>query len=239
MNTSVRFNARLLTTSTFDSGALGVLAYVAHQFPPGRYHAVAQKEGQDAGSTRFRVDEASTVMQLTIDLASVAAPLRAPRADDCNCRAADAPEIPAVSPKGFVLFHVSGGAGGYSVVAREESGAAPPFNSATLSDGDLFAVSLLEPATYSMANKAGAAAGTIQVTPIPEGTNPRASETQYAEVTKDAFSPASISVHSAQGLVFRIKGPARVAIDKQPGAEPKMAQEGKTVRRRVRFRRLR
>jgi hypothetical protein len=239
MNTSVRFNHRLLTTSTFDSGALGVLAYVVHQFPPGRYHAIVQRDGQNAGSTRFRVDDASASLQLTIDLASVATPLRASAAA-CACQASAAVEVPTLSPKGYVLFHVSGGAGGYSVVAREESGAAPGFDSTTLSEGDLFAVSLLEPATYSMANQAGNAAGEIQVTPVPEGTNPRTLPAQYVDVTSDSFDPATVSVHSAQGLVFRIKGPARVVINKQPGEELRaVAREGKPLRRRVHLRRLR
>lgn len=239
MNTGIRLNHRLLTTSTFDSGALGVLAYVVHQFPAGRYHAVVRREGQSAGSTHFLVDDSSATMQLTIDLASVAAPVRA-SASARGCRAPSTADIPTLSPKGYVLFYVSGGAGGYSVVAREESGAAPGFDSATLSEGDLFSVSLLEPATYSMANHAGKAVGEIQVTPIPEGTNPRTLPTLYANVNTGGFDPANISVCSAQGLVFRVKGPARVVINKQPRAELRAAaREGKPVRRRVHFSRLR
>jgi hypothetical protein len=213
-----------------------MLAYVVHQFPAGRYHAVVQREGQNAGSKRFVVDESTKSMQLTIDLAQVATPARASAAG-CDCQ--EPSEISTVSPKGYVLFYVSDGPGGYSVVAREESGAAPMFDSATLSPGDLFAASLLEPSTYSMVNQAGGGTGEIQVTPVPEGTNPRTLPTQYVDVNSNSFNPANVSVHSAQGLVFRIKGPARVAINKKPGKEPKAAvSEGKPVRRRVRFRRL-
>ena len=33
MKSSVRFNSRLLTTSTFDSAALGLLVHLVHRFP--------------------------------------------------------------------------------------------------------------------------------------------------------------------------------------------------------------
>jgi hypothetical protein len=227
MNNKVRLNRRILTTSTLDSGALGVLANVVHQFPAGRYYAVVRREGQDVGSTHFLVENSSTNMQLTIDLASVAAPVRP----------TPAPEIPTVSPKGYVLFYVSGDAGGYSVVAREEGIAKPVFDSTTLSGDDLFAVSLLEPATYSMTNQVGNITGEIQVTPIPEGTDLRTLPTQYVDVNSASFDPAKVSIHSAQGLVFRIKSPARVVINKQKGEEPAAAPEGKRVRRRVHLRR--
>jgi hypothetical protein len=237
MNSTFRLNHRVLTTSTFDSGALGVLAYVVHRFPAGRYSAIVQRDGQDAGSTRFVVDDASTSMQLTIDLASVAAPARAAASCACDSGA----DIPTLSSKGYVLFYVSGGAGEYSVVAHEEAGAAPAFDSTKLGDGDVFAATPLEPAGYSMANQAGKASGAIQVIPVPEGTNPRESPPQYVDVTADSFDPANVSVHSAQGLVFRVKGPARIVINKKPGEALRAAapREGKAVRRRVQFRRLR
>ena len=239
MSTSIRLNHRLLTTSSFDSGALGLLAYVVHQFPAGRYHVVVRREGQDAGSTYFLVDDSSTSMQLTIDLAAAAAPLRS-AASPCASRKAAATDIPTVSPKGYVLFYVSGGSGGYSVVAHEVNGAAPTYDSATLPAGDVFAVSLLEPATYSMANQAGKAKGKIQVTPVSEGTNPLALATQYVDVSADSFDPANVSVQSAQGLVFRVKAPARIVINKQEAKAIKaVPHEGKTVRRRVRLKRLR
>jgi hypothetical protein len=222
LNKKIRLNRRLFTTSTFDSGELGVLASVVHKFPAGRYQVVVRREKQDAGSTQFLVDKSSVNMQLTIDLESVAVPVPA----------SGMAEIPTVSPKGYVQFYVSGGVGGYSVVAREASGTSSVFDSTTLSDGDLFVVSLLIPAKYSMANKAGNASGEIQVSPVPEGTNLRSLETQFVEVNSDSFVPTNVSVQSAQGLVFRIKGPSRVVIIKVP-EEPRVAAiEGKRIRRR-------
>jgi hypothetical protein len=229
MNNKVRLNRRLFTTSTFDSGALGVLASVVHQFPAGHYYSVVRREGQNAGSTRFLVEKSSTNMQLKIDLVSVGAPKE---------EVLTAAAIPTVSPKGYVLFYVSGGAGGYSVVAQEEGDATPVFDSTTLSGGDLFAVSPLEPATYSMANQVGNITGEIQVTLMPEGTDLRTLPTQYVDVNSANFDPAKVSIHSAQGLVFRIKSPARVVINKQKGEELATAvPKGKRVRRRVRLRR--
>ena len=49
---SVRLNRRLLTTSTFDSGALGLLVHVIHRFPnAGTYQAVVLRDGQRVGTT--------------------------------------------------------------------------------------------------------------------------------------------------------------------------------------------
>jgi hypothetical protein len=229
IKSKVRLNHRLFTTSTFDSGALGVLASVVHQFQEGRYIVDVNRDQKNVGSTNFLVESSSANMQLIIDLTAVSVPVGT----------STPVEIPTVSPKGYVMFYVSGGVGGYSVVAREESGSAPVFDSTTLSAGDLFAVSLIEPATYWMVNQAGNATGEIQVTTISGETNPLNLPTQYVDVNNTSFDPAKVTVHSAQGLVFRIKGPARVVINKQPGTEsatPKF--EGKQVRRRVRVSRV-
>ena len=213
-----RFNHRILTTSTFDSGALGLLAYVIHQFQEGRYTAVVNRDQKNVGSINFLVESTSDNIQLMIDLATVST----------------VAEVPKVSPKGYVMFYVSGGEGSYSVVASEESGASLVFDSTKLSDNVLFAVSILEPATYSMVNQAGSATGEIQVTPA-GNTDPHTLPTQYVDVSTASFDPTKINLQSSQGLVFRIKGPARIVITKQPGKEFVTSKhEGKKVRRHVR-----
>lgn len=223
IKSKVRFNHRLFTTSTFDSGALGLLASVVHQFQEGRYNAIVNRDQKNIGSTNFLVESSSANTQLLIDLTAV----------NVTGGTSTPVEIPKVSPKGYVVFYVSGGVGGYSVVAREESGSDPVFDSTTLSGNDLFAVSLIEPATYSMVNQAGNATGEIQV--VSGEMNPLNLSTQYVDVNNTSFDPAKVSVHSAQGLVFRIKDPARIVITKQEGTEAATpTDEGKQVRRRMR-----
>jgi hypothetical protein len=237
---SVRLNRRLLTTSTFDSGALGLLVHVIHRFPnAGTYQAVVLRDGQRVGTTCFRVTDETAGTQLNIDLASVALPTGG--AARCACR--EHPEsAPAVSPQGYVLFHATSGAGGYAVVVGEaKEGGQAVFDSQALSDGDLFALALIEPMTYSVASPGGAGQGEIQVAPIPPGTNLRTVAPVYVDATRQGFQPARIAVHAGQGLVFRIRGATRIVIEKRaPAAAPRAAAPGpgaRRIRRRVRIRR--
>ena len=69
MKSSVRFNSRLLTTSTFGSAALGLLVHLVHRFPQaGTYQAVVLRDGQRVGTTCFRVTDQTAATQLNIDL---------------------------------------------------------------------------------------------------------------------------------------------------------------------------
>ena len=241
---SIRLNRRLLTTSTFDSGALGVLAHVIHRFPAaGAYQAVVLRDGQRVGTACFRVTDGTAGTQLNVDLATVAAPGGAP----CACR--EHPEsAPAVSPEGYVLFHAPGGAGGYAVVVGEaKEGGRAVFDSRALVNGDLFALALIEPTTYAVTSPGGSGRAEIQVAPIPQGTNLRTVAPVYVDATRTAFKPAQIAVHAGQGLVFRMKGAPRVVVEKQvPQAAPRRgraaaapaAPAARRVRRHVRIRRL-
>jgi hypothetical protein len=205
-------NVQLLNTTTFDSGALGMTAMVLHQFrPAGRYRAVVSEKGRASAEIDFEVDEKSEVMQLDIDLGASVRYSRE-RSDDCGCKVATQ-STRVVSPDGYVLFHASSG-GGYSVIVSDWGGK-PAFDSAKLGPGDLFAVSLLEPARYSMANTLGSASGEIAVSLKPEmAKRIRDLETSYIEASEGKFGPERIDLTASQGLVFRINGTARILIEK-------------------------
>ena len=65
-----KVNIQLLKTTTFDSGALGMMAMVLHQFrSAGHYRAVIMEQGRAVTYVNFEVDEKSEAMQLDIDLA--------------------------------------------------------------------------------------------------------------------------------------------------------------------------
>ena len=206
-----KVNLQLLKTTTFDSGALGMLAMVIHQFrSAGRYRAQISHHGRKSTDIEFDVDEKSEVMQLDIDLAQTSKT----RPEDCDCEPSKQAER-TVSPKGYVLFHASSGAG-YSVAVSNAEGKLI-FDSAKLSDGDLFAITMLEPATYPMKNTVGSATGEIVVSLKPEiAKKIKSLETAYIDVTENKFNPERIEVTSSQGLVFRIKGSARILIEKKP-----------------------
>lgn len=208
-----RLNKQLFHTSTHDSGALGMMAMVIHAFDhPGRHRVVVMHQGRPVAEVEFEVDKKSTVMQHDIDLAQAAHQGRQ-RPEACGCKGA-APGVGTVSPKGYVLFHASSGHG-YSVVVHNADGK-PVFDSTRLDDGDLFAVTLLEPTRYTLHNTLGAAAGEIEVAFNDEiAKRIRLLETRYVDVEEKGFGTDRIELASTQGLVFRIKGASRIVIQKQ------------------------
>lgn len=212
---TAKLNHQLLNTTSFDSGALGMLAMVVHQFSsPARYHAAVMRSGHAVAEVPFTVDEKSEAMQLDIDLAQAERDTGG-KPHDCRCHDETQPAA-VVSPKGCVLFHASSGTG-YSVVVSNESDKTR-FDSTQLGKGDLFALSLLEPAVYSLANTVSDAAGEIDVTFNAEAAKRiRELETRYVNVTAKKFDPDRIEVSSTQGLVFRLEAPARIVIAKKGG----------------------
>jgi hypothetical protein len=66
----VTVNRQLFSERTFDSGALGVLCSVIHQFAEsGVYQAVIKVAGKTERTVWFEVTESASEMQLDIDLA--------------------------------------------------------------------------------------------------------------------------------------------------------------------------
>jgi hypothetical protein len=229
VKSSVRFNTRLLTTSIFDSGALGLLVHLIHRFPQkGTYQAVVFRDGQRVGTTCFRVTDPSAGAQLNIDLASVAQP-----AGNARCACREHPEsAPAVSPEGYVLFHAPRGIGSYAVVVGEaREGAQSVFDSRSLTDGDLFALALIEPTTYRIESPGGRGTGEIRVAPIPPGTDLRTVAPVYIDAAAEGFEPSQVNVHAGQGIVFRARGAKRIVVTKQATSQPARAAAAPGERR--------
>src|SRR6185436_8741660 len=97
---TANLNRQLLNTTSFDSGALGMLAMVVHQFSrPARYHATVMRGGRAVAEVPFTVDEKSEAMQLDIDLAEAERDA-GDKPHDCRCH--DETRPPAVvSPSGY------------------------------------------------------------------------------------------------------------------------------------------
>lgn len=228
MNTKI--NLELFKTNTFDSAALGLLAMSLHQFQtPGAYSVLIKRNGRETGQTSFVVDEKSEEMQLDIDLAQRGGPAAHPQ-EDCDCKGKTS-AAQALSPKGYALFYASSG-DGYSAVVTNADGKVV-FDTAKLGDGDLFAVSLLEPGAYSLVNTPGAAKAEIVVDLPPEerGRCLRDLEALNIAASPKKFDRAKIELVSAQGLVFTVSGEqSRIQIQKKAerGA-PRVAQPIKPV----------
>jgi hypothetical protein len=229
MITSAKLNRAIFATRSFDSGAMGQMLSVVHPFNrPGRYLAVVRRRGQTVGQTEIEVTESAGRPQLTIDLAAVAS---RGRAASCECDDRLRGNEHTVSSGGYVLFTVLSGEGGFSVVVGEPGGQGKPvFDSERLEKDDLFALTLLEPGKYLVANQHGSARGTIGVSFRPEDAKKlRTLKTLYVEVAGGRLDPAEIKITSTQGLVFRVSETARIVIERQP--EPKTSGPRKPPRK--------
>ncbi|MFZ5824719.1 MAG: hypothetical protein ACOY94_10360 [Bacillota bacterium] len=211
-----RVNQRLFSARVFDSGSLGVLISVMHQFhQPGEYSVSIRQHGREVGTTTFRVEEAATASQLDIDLSLVGRPQR----DECGCKSKQE-KVPTVSPKGYVLFFATGGAGGYSAVVRHPEARQAAFQTERLEKGDLCAVSLLRPGRYRMVDKASGAQGAIELFFSPDGAR-KLQEMQpvFVEAAGREFQPAQVRVMAGQGLVFRVAESSRIIIELEKAAD--------------------
>jgi hypothetical protein len=209
---NIIINHALFNTTIFDSGALGALTSVVHSFPkPGVYEIQIANGGLAASQIKFEVSDKSEEMQLTFDLSESNSHQAS---SECHCVESTKSAIPQVSPKGMVLFHASKGTD-YSATVKDETGKVV-FDSQKLNKGDLFALSLFEPTSYSMKNTLGKATGEIQVTfTEKDKIRIRSLETQIVETFTDSFKPNSLSVVSTQGIVFQVMEAARIVIQKK------------------------
>jgi hypothetical protein len=208
-------NRELFAQVGADSGALTMLAVVAHRFcEAGDYVGAVMRGEEEVGSFRLRADESSPATQVDIDLAALGP---APRRGDpgCDCGAEDSDPVLVVNPSGYALFHVSGGPGGYWVrVGRASEGEGAAFDSTRLDGEDLFMLTLLRPGTYSMRNTLTKAQGEI-VVPYPKPANGPYRQPAPVEIDcgGKSFRPSRAKVQAGQGAVWRFEDPARIQLE--------------------------
>jgi len=113
-----------------------------------------------------------------------------------------------VNPKGYAVFHVSHGAGGYAVRAGRLDGKSKdePFDSRELKEGGMFAATLIRPGIYSVVNANTKVRGKIGVAyPKIEKTSPyRPSDPVSIRCTKKVLEPGKIEIGPAQRNAERI-----------------------------------
>ena len=223
----------IFTQTSFDSGALSGLGAVVHRLTqPGEHRVtVLQAEkpvqtfplrvlampGQPPRGRQVAPDlrplSAARPMEVHVDLGrALSAPGRV---------APQLPEDLAVVEQGYAVFHAPPGSAGLVVqlhAPQAETGA-PAFDSRQLQNGDIFAVTLLRPGRYSLANSlrsAGTAVqGEIRVSyPVVGATPYRPPDPLQVQVGEGGFQPSSIQLQPLQGLIFHIGNvAARIQID--------------------------
>lgn len=216
---NAKINQHLFAERPIDSGALTVACSVVHNFPEPGMYACAVVVGEKTEATfHVAVGDEYPATQVTVDLATAG---RASADERCECEggASAGGRHFEVNTKGFTVFYVSRGAGGYAVraVGKLRKNDKPLiFDSRELRAGDIFTVSLLRPGTHTLSNSTGAQ-GRISV--LYPGAKKgkelynRAAPVQVRCTTRE-FIPKEIETEVAQGQVYRIETaePSRIKI---------------------------
>ncbi|HZC44427.1 MAG TPA: hypothetical protein VE195_09645 [Acidobacteriaceae bacterium] len=237
------FDQNLFTQVGLDSGALTMLGGVTHRFlEAGQYRGGVYRGGESVGKFYINVDQNSAVAQANIDLAtfdtSLPAPTTTTPGTSCGCQGEGAKAETAfeVNPKGYAVFHVSAGAGGYAVrvsKAAEDPKQQNQFDSRELKGEDIFSAIILRPGTYSASNALNAKAkGKITV------GYPKIGKTPYrppspAKITSSegGFEPGNVELQPGQAVLFQATAPSRIKVelvkaDDGPSGRPKHTRGG-------------
>lgn len=197
-----------------DSGALTMLGTVVHTFgEAGEYRGTIQRGDGPESTFYVSVDSSSPIAQANIDLARRDAG-EADHPPGCGCGCRDSSRF-VVHPRGYAVFHVSGGSGGYWVNVRraDEDPDLRAYDSRRLDEGDIFAGILMRPGRYSLRNELGKASAEITVAyPTVGKTAYRPPAPLDVECGRDV-RPAKIHLHPLQGLNVHVLEPARIRIE--------------------------
>jgi len=203
-----------------DSGSLTMLGTIVHQMSePGEYRGVSLRNDQREAVFYVTVEKGSAINQVNIDLATLAEP--SGQASTCGCASSQAGTRHfTLAAKGYALYHVSGGPGGFALHVGPSAETPQPreFDSVELKGGDLFVATLLRPGIYSVRNLAlkgpAKAVGEIDVAyPARGKTAYQPPQAIRVESTADGFRPGKIKLHALQGCIFVCQTPSRIKIE--------------------------
>lgn len=238
---NLTFDRNLFTQIELDSGALTMLGTVVHSFAkPGQYRGVVHAGEQVKAVFTISSDNGSANAQASIDLASLVSEAEASRPASGKCCEAALDKdsrVPVfvVNPRGYVLFHVSRGSGGYYVhvrpidAEREDKG----YDSRTLTEGDVFTAIVLRPGTYSVANSLTRTKAELVV------TYPKAGEKRYQPpapmrivCSEKSFEPSHVQVGPGQGVIFEARVRSRIVLKlERPDDGPKVKEPSRPTGR--------
>jgi hypothetical protein len=230
---NVTMDPHLFTQIGLDSGSLTMLGTIVHSFPnPGEYRGVVHEGAEVKATFSLSSDKNSAVAQVSIDLASLVSATGKSYSETSSCcketLGDKAPHRFIVNPRGYALFHVSHGAGGYSVHVRRTDADEKDkgYDSRSLVQGDLFTAIFLRPGIYSITNTLTGATGEIVV------NYPRRNEKRYrpplpvrVACNQKSFEPNKLQVDPGQGVIFENRASARVVIKLEKADDGPKAKE--------------
>lgn len=206
------FDRFLFTQIGLDSASLTMLGTVVHGFrEAGEYRGTVRVSDRPEATFYVSVDKSCAVAQANIDLAK----LTAGNDTDAGCCDKRAGPRFVVHPKGYAVFHVGSGPGGYSVNVRraDEDPKLKAYDSRELQPGDIYSAVLIRPGTYSVTNTLSKAQGEFTVAyPVVGKTAFRPPPPVNIECGQ-GFDPRAVQLQPSQGINVHVKVPARIKIE--------------------------
>lgn len=198
-----------------DSSALTMLGTVVHSFSePGEYRGTVHAGDGPEATFYVSVDRDCAVAQVNIDLATLVDPELGGADADRGCSKPERERF-VVHPKGYAVFHVSRGRGGYWVNVRpnDESPDVTAYDTRTLVPGDIFAGTIQRPGLYELKNLLTNARADVRVAYPTVGKTayrpPPAIHLDVGETIDSAYTELA----PLQGLALHVTCPAHITLE--------------------------
>ncbi len=210
-------NPFVFSQVNLDSASLTMLTSVVHKIAEsGTYDGTIQRGSDTVG--RFRLaasdlppekcaDESKN--QVNIDLKSLDLPV----ADHIESQLKNCFQV---KTGGYVVFHLSNGAGGYSVELRKtgtECGGKIVFDSRKLNENDYFVATPLRPGIYNILNVETKAKAELIVAYPEIGKIPKQPQATKVECSQNAITPGKTKINPTESLLFSFMASSRIKIE--------------------------
>ena len=215
---NLTFDRNLFTQTGLDSGSLTMLGSVIHTFrEAGEYKGTVRRGDTILSTFYLSADKNSAIAQVNIDLAALTEPKSSGSSEKCCHDHKGDQHRFVVNPRGYAVFHVSGGEGGYYVhtekVIEGKDTDQRVFDSRKLSDSDVFSGTIIRPGTYSVTNVLTKAQAQVVVSyPVIGKTAYRPPAPVRVKSSGDYFEPKRIELKPGQGMLFDCEKPSRIKI---------------------------
>jgi len=220
-------NREVFEVEEISSAKIGLLGVVIHPLNQiGAFSGEVTVGSKVVRRFQLVVKDEGTEQQLNVDLSE---------------RALNGKKL--VTKQGsYVVFHVTRGSQKYGVNLREVTKLGKlkrVFSSNTLRQGDLFAVTILQPGRYAVDETRSGAKANLDVVSPKVGVPPHLIEPARIQVSNKGFLPKKIDLCSGQGHVYDIQAPAsiRIALKQKQIPRAEKRPVAKWVNKRRKYRR--
>ncbi len=214
MNMKYMVNRSVIDQVNLESASLTSKTTIVHRVnEAGNYAGQVSKDNRIVGHFKLSVRDDAPNTAVNMNLADL---------DTFSGGPGPATTSFVVATKGYCVFSVASGTGGYVVTLfKPEKGDAKPYSTRELADGDVFAVTILRPGVYTAVNTRTKASAEITI-PYPKRTESRlAVKPVSIECTQKGMNPDKVETLAGAGIVFYVKTDANISLSlKKPIEAP-------------------